>query len=290
MNQGPETPEVGTLEGVDATEQVVEQTETEPGTQENLPENTIEKPSEIEITKTINEINRIDREFFDAQKSAAETQAKISELEEKMGIPSNGGKSPAIEAQNERIKRLGELKNELDQKKEEWITQYGRENLPDGIALDDNEGNREAKGLTLEDKPNSELSEQEKKEDAELRKQLIKAWQSDSVKHFEEAMWGDWKSENVINLEFAIQLMKQRVPEAIEAEAKDFLSGLVEEPSFSTIWIKWKVSSRPEETLGKSGWISNLDITFDDEIQEIANESDIKNGEKEESGVDSKAA
>lgn len=271
------------MEGsVDAAGQSPEQPEAGLEAQKELLENPSEKSPEAEINETVGEIDHVDQEIFTAQKSIAETETKLAELREGMGMPPGGENSPAAEFQNEKIKQLEKRKEELGQQKESWIKQHGRENLPDGVALDDEEGGREAKGGSLEKEEDQEQDNKEKKEDLDLRKKWIKKWEEDAVKNFEDAMRQDWRMKDAMNLDLTIQLMKLRVPKAMDKEAEEFVNGTVDEPPFSTVWIKWQTSSPLDRILNKPNWIGKLEITFDNEVQKIADESELKKAEDTE--------
>lgn len=274
--------------GVDAAGQSAEQPEAGLEAQKELTENPQEKSPEAEIKETVGEIDHIGHEIFAAQKSIAETEAKLAELREGMGTPPNGENSPAAGFQNEKIKQLEKRKEELDQQKEDWIKQHGRENLPDGVALEDGEDGREAKGGSFEKEGDQEQSEKEKKEDLELRKEWLKKFEEESVKNFEDAMREDWRTKDAMNLDLIVQLMKLRVPEAMDKKAEDFINGKADQPLFSAVWIKWQNSSMMDRILNKPNSISKLEITFDDEAQKIADESELKKEEEKENAEDKK--
>ena len=265
--------------GVDAAGQSAEQPEAGLEAQKELTENRSEKSPEVQINETVGEIDHVDQEIFATQKSIAETESKLAELREGMGISPNDESSPATEFQNEKIKQLEKRKEKLGQQKESWIKQHGRENLPDGVALDDEEGDREAKGGSLEKGEGQEQDDKEKKEDLELRKKWIKKWEEDSVKNFEDAMREDWRTKDAMNLDLTLELMKLRVPKAMDKEAEAFINGTVDEPPFSAVWIKWQTSSPLDRILNKPNWIGKLEITFDNEVQKIAEEDELKKEE-----------
>jgi hypothetical protein len=277
--KSPEAMNMGTEGSADAAGQSAEQPEAGLEAQKELVENSSEKSPEAEINETVGEMDHIDQEVFAAQKSVTETRAKLVALRESMGMPPSAENTPAAEFQNTKIKQLEELKKELGQKKEDWIKQHGRENLPDGVALEDGEDGREAKGGFLEKEEDTEQSEKEKKEDLELRKQWLKKFEEESVKNFEDAMREDWRTKDAMNLELTIQLMKLRVPEAMDKKAEDFIKGKANQPPFSAVWIKWKTSSMMDKILNKPNSISKLEIAFDDEAQKIADEGELKKGE-----------
>ncbi|HEY5221046.1 MAG TPA: hypothetical protein VIJ29_02780 [Candidatus Paceibacterota bacterium] len=272
----------GMEDSADEAGQSLEQPEASLENREELIENAPEKSPEAEIDETVGEIDHVDQEIFAAQKSIAETEAKLAELRESMGMPPNSESSPTASFQNEKIKQLEKRKEELGEEKKNWIEQHGRENLPDGIALDDEEGGREAKGGSLEKEEDQEADKKEKKEDLELRKKWIEQLKQDSVKHFEDAMRQDWRTKDAMNLDLTIELMKLRVPKAIDKEAEDFINGVVDEPPFSTVWIKWQTSSSLDRIINKPNWIGKLEITFDDEAQKIAEEGELKKEEEQD--------
>lgn len=268
--------------GTDAAGQAAEQPEAGLEAQKEALQNASENSSEQAIGATIGERDRVDQEIFAAQKSIAERQAKLSSLREEMGMPSGNENSPVADFQNERIKELEKRKGELDQQKENWIKQYGRENLPDGLAFDGENGDREAKGGSVEKNRDREQEEKEKKEDLEFRKKWMEKFKEDSVKNFEEAMREDWHTNDAMNLDLTVELMKRRVPSAMDKEAEDFINGKVDGPPFSTVWIKWQTSSALDKILGKPNFISKLEITFDNDAQKLAEESELKEEENKE--------
>jgi len=280
MKKAPEGMDSGMEGGSDVAGQTAESPEIGLETEKESLENPSGKSPEAEINETVGEIDHVDQEIFAAQKSVTETRAKLAALREGMGMPPSGENALAAEFQNEKIKQLEERKKELGQQKEDWIKKHGRENLPNGVALKDGEDGREAKGGSLEKEEDQEQSEKEKKEDLELRKQWLKKFEEESVKNFEDAMREDWRTKDAMNLDFTIQLMKLRVPEAMDKKAEDFINGKVDQPPFSAVWIKWQNSSMMDRILNKPNSISRLEITFDDEIQKIAEENELKKEEE----------
>ena len=66
--------------GVDAAGQSAEQPEGGLEAQKELIENLRKQSPEAEINETMGEIDHVDQELFTAQKSIAETEAKLAEL------------------------------------------------------------------------------------------------------------------------------------------------------------------------------------------------------------------
>jgi hypothetical protein len=280
MKKSPEGADAAMEGGSDVAGQTAELAEEGLEAQKESLGNSSEKSPEAEINETVGEIDRVDQEIFTAQRSVAETRAKLAALREGMGMPASDESIPAAEFQNEKIKRLEERKKELGQRKEDWVKQHGREGLPAGVALEDEEDGREAKGNVLEKQEDQEQTEKEKKEDLELRKQWLKKFEEESVKNFENAMREDWRTKDAMNLDLVIELMKLRVPGMIEKKAEDFINGKADQPPFSAVWIKWRTSSMMDRVLNKPNSISNLEVVFDDEAQKVADESELKKAEE----------
>ncbi|MDR3548203.1 MAG: hypothetical protein P4M11_08075 [Candidatus Pacebacteria bacterium] len=288
MEKHPEALSVNNVEGgSDLEGRAVEQTEADSEARKEPLKDPSEKSPEIEINETVDEVDRIDRDIFAAQRSVAETQTKLSKLREDMGMPSGGENAPAAEFQNERIKQLKERRDELSRQKENWIKRYGRENLPEGLAFEDEDGDQEARGGSPEKEEDKERDGKEKKEDLELRKKWLKKWEEDSVKNFENAMRGDWRTKDATNLDLTIELMRIRVPKSMDKEAEGFINGTVDTPPFSAVWIKWRTSSMLDRVLDRPNQIGKLEITFDDESQKLVEDGELK---KEEKNMEKKEA
>lgn len=274
MNNSPEKIN-SSLEGeAGAENQAVEQANAESETQKKLVENLSENSSEKEITETIEEMNSVDRDIFTAQKAITETNTKLNSLREEMGVGPTNETSPAAQYQSEKLKQLEKKKSELNDQKSEWTKKYGTENLPEGIAWENEEGNREADGGSAE--------KIEEKEELELRKKWLKDWEKKAVGNFEKAMQEDWRTTDAANLELTVQLMKLRLPEAMDKEADDFITGKVDVPPFSVVRIQWETASPLERVLNKPNWISKLDISFDGKAQDMVKEYELKKVEEEE--------
>jgi hypothetical protein len=263
--------------------------------QEELPDGSAERSSEEEITGVLEEMDGLDQEIFNTKKSAAETKQEIARLRESLGAPSTDEEPPSAEIENEKIEKLEEQKNELEKQKEEWIEQHGRENLPKGLAMGSGENGREANGSPENDEEEFEeeiknLEEEEKKqkrkerkEDLEQRKEWLKEWEEDAIFQFEGTMRKDWRTNDAVNLELAIKVMKTRVPKAMEEKAKEYTEGKVDECPFSTVFIHWEVSSILERLLSKNpNYIRKMEVKFDEESVKIADEKDLKPEEKKD--------
>lgn len=238
-----------------------------------------EQPTEEEkITNLIGQINDIDEKIFNTRKRAFQDEAKLKALREGMGLTSNGETSPGTDFNNNKITSLEAEKAELVQQREEWIEEFGRDNLPEGLAIEESEDGREAKGVSPEKE--LELTGKEKREQTKERREWIEAWKKGAVVNFEKGMRDDWRTEDAINLDLTIEVMKLRVPNAMEKEMKDFVEGKTDELP-SVVWIHWKCNSFFDQVLGKPNMITSLDITFDNEVVRIADAEDLeKRGEK----------
>ncbi len=234
-----------------------------------------EQSPEKKIAETIKGVDRIDQEIFTAKKSIAETQSKLAALREGMKMPPGGDESPAMAFQKERIEKLEERRKELGDEKTKWIEQYGRENLPEGIVMEDDNNGREVKGWSREKNEEQERSDQEKKEDLEARKGWVKKWEKETVEEFETSMNEDWRTKDAVNLRSSIELMKLRAQDSMEKAFADFVDGKIDTPPFSNMSLKWRTSSLLDKLTGKPETISKLEIVFDEKPETLAEESDL---------------
>jgi hypothetical protein len=248
-----------------------EQPEGKLESQEKSPEDTVESPQEA-IVNIIGEMNSVDQDILTSRRSVTETENKLATLRKDMGAPESTEHSPTTELQNEKIQRLEERRTELKRKKEDWIEQHRRKNLPDGVAFEDEDGGLEAKGGTGEEEEgqrDEKKEKEEKEKNLELRKEWLKKWEKESVKNFEKAMRDNWMTMDAMNLDLSIELMKLRVPGMMEKEAEDYIDGTVDVPSFSTVWVRWEVSSLFDRLLDKPNKISKLEITAEEPQAEV---------------------
>lgn len=263
-------------------EQETEKTELSPEKQveDGLERDNEQSTEEEKITNLIGQINDIDERIFNSRKSAAQDEAKLKSLREGMGLTSNSETSPNIDFNNNKVASLEAEKAELAEQREKWIEEFGRDNLPEGLAIEESEDGREAKGVSP--KKELELTNKEKREQTEERRKWLEAWKKDAVVDFEKGMRNDWRTKDAINLGLAIEVMKLRVPNAMEKEMKDFVEGKNDEPP-SVVWIQWKCNSFFDRVLGKPNMITNLKITFDNEVVKLADKKDLeKKDEKNE--------
>ena len=241
--------------------------------------NSTEQSPEESITETLGELNSVDRRIFEARKSIAATEQKLRALQKDIGASSANEKSPVEDFQHERLRKLEEERQELAKEKQAWIEENGRENLPEGVALEDGENRREARAGSPEERnlTDEEKREEEegKQEELEARKEWLKHWEEQAVRDFEKAMREDWWTNDAANLELTIELMKMRVPKAMDKKAEDFVSGKIDAPPFSTVWIRWETFGLLDLILGKPNQIKKLEITFDEDREEIAKEEEL---------------
>lgn len=200
-----------------------------------------------------------------------------------MGAPPNNDESPAAAFQKERIEKLEERRRELDDKKAKWIEQYGRENLPEGIVMNDGEDGREVKGWSREKDEEREQNNQEKKEDLEARKEWVEQWEKETVEEFETSMREDWRTKDAINLKPSIELMKLRAQRSMEKAFADFIDGKIDVPPFASISLKWQTPSLFDKITGKPNIISKLEIVFDEKPEVLAEENELSKEEDADS-------
>lgn len=240
------------------------------------------------ITDVLNELNYVDQKIFESQRSIAETKEKLAGLQKDMGVTRTDNNPPSAQFDNEKIKKLEEEKAELEKQKKEWMEEYGRENLPEGTAIESKNGGREAKADSFGEKWELEKEKkQNREEELKERKRMMQEWEERAVSDFERAMKNDWRTLGAINLNITIEIMKFQVPQAMDKKSKDFLEGKTDTLPFSTVWIKWETTGLFERIFNKNK-ITKLDITFDDKAEELASQKDIEKKEKEEKEKENK--
>ncbi|MGH9345004.1 MAG: hypothetical protein ACRD19_14740 [Terriglobia bacterium] len=277
MNNTHESGDPSAVYGADNGLNRGEQPEAPIETPEEQPEAVPDRQPGDVIVDVVGALDRVDQEILDAQKASNKRAGRLHGLRESMGMPP-AESTPFSEFLLDQIQRLERRKAELIQRKEDWIKRHGRDALPDWLRIDDDSGSREVKaGWRDEEEGATQGSIEEGKEkELERRKRWLRQWEEDNIRHFEESIRADWKTSDAVNLELTLRLMKLRVPKAIERKAKDFVDGQADQPPFSAVWLRWQASSLLDKALGKPNHIEALEIVFDDEAAEIANEDDLK--------------
>ena len=250
---------------------------------------------EQEITETFQELAEVDQEIFTAEKSIAETDATLASLREEMGVPGAGEPSPAIASQKGKIIDFQKRKAELEKKKDAWIELHGKEKIPEGLVFTSKDGGREARGGSPDKRAGEQhlvqgISAEEKERELESRKEWLKQWEAIAVQQFEKAMRDDWYTQDAMNLDVAIELMKLRVPKAMEQRSAQFLDGTLDAPPFSAVWIKWETGSLLNKILARSNAITKLEILFDDDPVQIVGEGEFKQAAEQQQSAAEVAA
>jgi len=257
----------------------LKKSETEVGqgeeAKDSLKEGNAEQVTEEQVVGTISRVEDVDKKILETRRRTAEDEAKINSLRESLGVTSDSEISQSANFNNHRVAGLEAERNELTKERDGLIEEFGRDNLPEGLALEDGEDGREAKGVQFSPEKQPELTNKEKREQAKERRDWLEAWKKDAVTNFEKGMKNDWRTKDAINLETTIKVMKLRVPDAMEKEMKDFVDGKTEDLP-SVVWIHWNCNSLFDQTLGKPNMIKNLDITFDNEVVKLADKKDLE--------------
>lgn len=247
---------------------------------ETIEQSSVEPSEEqlADVTSTIHEISAIDEEISAAEDAAAERRIRLYGSREDIGVP-----PPASEIENERISRLKAKRASLENKQKEWTRRFGSKNLPPGIALDANGGDRLAKGDSSDcDNPSAI---KEKRDHLESRNDWVRDLTKRAIGHFEQAMRTDWQTRGCLNLETAIRLMKIRVPHLIEYKANEFLRGKTDDPGFASVWIRWHTDSPLSTMMRQRNQVRNIELVFDEEPEKLANDNDLKDVDSPEKDV-----
>jgi len=198
-----------------------------------------------------------------------------------MGISQGAENSPAADLDNDRIEKLEDKRNDLIRQKEEWIKKFGRDNIPEGLATSENEDNIEIKGTQISDEKESELTIDEKREQIKKEGGLLESWKRRAVDSFENWMRNSWRTRDAVNLDIAVEIMKTRVPIAMEKKMEDFVEGKSDELP-SSVWMQCKHSSLFDRILGRPNMIKNLEIKFGNETIKLADENDMGEANKKQ--------
>jgi hypothetical protein len=244
------------------------------GDREISADQSAERPRDI--TEIVGEINAIRGESYAARKSIADRDAKLNTLREGMGMLPKDMITPATEFQEGRIEDLQKRERELIAEAQDWLRSNGRENLPNGIVIDTEDGGFEVKGGSFDDIDKEEVASDRKRDDLELRRQWLRNLKEEVARNSERALREDWRTKDAVNLGLTIELMKRRIPGLIENKLRDFLSGKLEEPPFDTVWVRWKISSSLlERIVSRPNQVTSVDILFDEDDVKLADDKEL---------------
>lgn len=242
-----------------------------------------EKDPTEEVIDLLDEINNVDRKIFAAQGSVSKTEKELSALRENFGLPVNNEKPPSLAIQGAKIDKLRERRKELSELIEVWIGENGRDNIPDGVAIEGEEGGWEVKGGNLEDyigeqESDYELDKEVREKILELRVKWLKEWSGRAVEHFRKFVEEHWKMKNAVNLSLIKKLIELRVPKILKEKTQDYIEGKIDKSTISTVWLNCDVSPLTDET----EFINKIEITTSNEKIEVANADELEKELKKE--------
>lgn len=232
------------------------------------------------IKSTAERINEIDEMIFKREMLAGQDRNKIGAVQKQLGITSNNEVLPIDNFNDEEISKFEVEREKLTEQYNNWQKKFGEDNLPDGLAVAKDENDFEAKGAALLPEEKSELNVEDKVEQIRKRKEWLESWKKEATANFEKALRNNWRTKNAANLDLTIELMKLRVPNAMEKEMKDYVEGKTDEPC-SIVWMHWESSSLLDRIIGKPNMIKKLNITFDKKSVEIAGKEDLEKADED---------
>lgn len=205
------------------------------------------------------EILNIDNAIADAEAMNADTIKQLSALRQDLGLPETQEEPPSIQSENEEIARLKQQRERLSEQQ-------------DGTDEEMEPSNQQEE----EPESNEEQNEEKRKEELELRKKSIEQFEKDVTEQFEQDLRENADSSKALNLEQAVQMMKARLTKTLNESAKEFLSGKTNVPPFpSGVEMNWQTYVRPDSKFDEPNWITELSVTVDDRVIEIASERDM---------------
>jgi hypothetical protein len=195
----------------------------------------------------------------------------IRALQQARGV----GISPDAADQQGLIEQIEALEGE----KREWAEKYGAENVPEGIAIQDEDG---------EWSQGSRMEIIERALTPEERRKLIDDWKKDSVEYFSKWFEKSPRTKDALNLKQVLTAIKVNLPSVIERQAKNFLEGKSEElPEF--VRVNFKTNSLWDSIMDRPNHIRDFKFTFgkeevmvkQEEI-EVEEESQVKESSEDE--------
>ncbi|MBI5072124.1 hypothetical protein HZB93_04560 [Candidatus Falkowbacteria bacterium] len=140
-------------------------------TPENIPED--------ETKETVETIEDKQEQLMSVDKQIETDSALVGKLEQqlqdyeaeraKLGFSSES-EPPQVSQDLEKVK---ERRLKLEEQKEEWVEENGRENVPESIVIDSGDNAREAKGVQGE--------KEKRTEDKEKRKQSVEQYKTKAI-------------------------------------------------------------------------------------------------------------
>lgn len=237
-------------------------------------EQNIEESPKDEIVTTVNRIEDLDKKIVEASIRVTSENADIERLRGEIGV----GTSSLLQNDNDEISGLKSERNALAKQRDELIEEIGRNNLPDGLVVETGEFGRTVNGLN---RLSGERVQSNVESEQAERRRWLEEGKVKAVEIFENAMRSDWHTSDAVNIEIAIEVMKKKVPDAMEKRMKNFVDGDGEDLP-SVVWLHWECNSLFDRILGKSNMIRGINVMFGNEAVQIAGEEDLKPGEEEQ--------
>lgn len=246
-----------------------------PDNQEMTPEDNPEDEAE----ETVETIEDKQEQLMSVDKQIENDSALVGKLEQqlqdyeaeraKLGFSSEG-ESPQVAQDLEKVKKR---RLKLEEQKEEWVEENGRENVPESIVIDAGDNAREAKGVQGKKEGGAE--------DKEKRKQSVEQFKAKAIDAFKKVLKSDWKVSDAVNLDLAIDVMKTKMSALFGKKEKEYLDGKGEDILEQTVWLKWHRTPLIEQAIGKPNMIKKLEVYFGDTPVPIATEDELGRPEEE---------
>jgi hypothetical protein len=148
----------------------------------------------------------------------------------------------------------------LEGKKRAWAEKHGIENLPEGITLQDEDG--DTKGGARVEIVERSLTPEE-------RRKLIDEWKQESVEQFVKVYETHRATRDAVNLPQVLRYVRVNMPQMIEKKSQDFLDGKTEElPGY--VWAKGKCTSLWDRLMGRPKEIKDFKLVFGNEVIPVA--------------------
>lgn len=226
------------------------------------------------------EPNKLEQDKEDNAGDLLETESRICELARELELiekAEQNGNTVGISSSGLSEQRDNIIKEicVLEDEKSLWLKANNREELPEGIGVEEEDGYVVKFNVQ---------KEQTEKMSKEQRRRLIDRWKEESVEYFTDFYKSNWYSRSAVNLPQVLDVIKNNVPLAIERRAKKFLDETSDfVPDF--VFLDWKSTSILDCLTGKPNQIMELKIDFaggDHEV--LATKADLvdQNQEKED--------
>ncbi len=220
-------------------------------------------------------INALDEKIADLSASLEVNRTQLDEARQGLDVAAVAESSPSQRADTDRLVRLQEEKAALDAQKDGWISEHGRENLPEGMVMPAGQNGGEMRAGSLRKQAEEDDSDPDQEKNLDARKVEMDSLKRDVTRAFEQGLKNSWRTRGAANLEMVVDLMKIRSQKAIDNKSADYVSGKTDELPFEDIWLSWEATSIIDRLFGKPNLIKNVNIFFDDDLEPLINASEI---------------